>query len=253
MLKTAKEIELMREGGKKLHDIREELLRHIKIGKTPLEIDQLAKKMIAKSGGTPSFMTVNDYQYATCIAVNDVVVHGIPTKEPFVPGDVVGLDVGLLYKGFHTDTSWSIQLVGERVGEPTSKEVAKFLKTGEEALRKAIQQAKPGNRIGHISKAIQDEVEASGYSVVRSLVGHGVGRELHESPQIPGLLTKSLTRTPELKVGMVIAIEVIYNMGSPEIGYKNDDGWTLSTIDGQLSGLFEQTMAILPKGPIILT
>jgi len=121
------------------------------------------------------------------------------------------------------------------------------------ALKKAIVQVKPGNRIGHISHAIQETVENAGYSVVKTLVGHGIGNNLHESPYIPGILTKSIAKTPEIKVGMALAIEVIYNMGKPQIVYKNDDNWTLATADGSLSGLFEETVLVTDKGSQVLT
>ncbi len=250
-IKSPKEIQIMRSGGKKLHSIRERLLQEINPGVVPLAIDELTKKLISVAGGSPSFMTVGDYKWATCISTNDGVVHGVPTDEPFQEGDVVGLDVGLLYQGFHTDTSWT-KIVQSSQLEVDSK-TKNFVKTGEKALKKAISQAKFGNRIGHISCAIQDTIESAGFSVVASLVGHGVGKRLHESPQVPGLLTKPLKKTPELEIGMVLAIEVIYCLGKPELVYKNDDHWSLVTADGSLSGLFEQTVQISENGPIILT
>lgn len=262
-VKSPSELKKMREGGKKLGAIRDQLLEKIAPGVTPLEIEKLAQLLIRKAGGTPSFMIVNGYKWATCISVNDGVVHGIPTKVPFSSGDVVGIDVGLLYQGLHTDTSWTILVQNQnshpKDGQPLAEklknqnEIEKFVKSGEIALKKAIDQAKPGNRVGHISQAIAETVEGAGYSVVRSLVGHGVGRVLHEPPQIPGILTQSIEKTPPLLPGMVIAIEVIYNMGRPEITYKNTDGWSLVTADGSLSGLFEHTVAITAEGPIVLT
>lgn len=251
LIKTAADLALMQEGGQKLHDIREKLLDQIKVGAIPLEIDDLAKRLIKEAGGAPSFMTVNGYKWATCISVNDGVVHGIPTKVPLKPGDRVGLDVGFLYQGFHTDTSWSVYL--DSFDEQKNRQIHKFLQVGETALKKAIQAACFGNRIGHISKAIQDTVEGAGYSVVKSLVGHGVGTTLHEAPQVPGLITKPLEKTPLLQAGMVLAIEVIYNMGKPEIVHAGSDGWTLATADGSLSGLFEQTVAVTDNGPLQLT
>ena len=242
----------LKTGGKKLAEIRDRLLKELIPGAVPLQIDHLAKELIAKAGGSPSFMTVKDYKWATCISTNDGGVHGIPTTEPLNQGDIVGLDVGMLYEGWHTDTSWT-KIVAKNSEFKASREIEDFLKTGESALKKAINEAKPGNRIGHISQAIQKTVEGAGYSVVRSLAGHGVGRQLHESPQIPGVLSHSIAKTPELVAGMVIAIEVIYNMGGPEIVYKNNDGWSLATADGSLSGLFEQTILVDTDGPIVLT
>lgn len=250
-IKTTAEIEVMKQGGAMLSKIRDRLLDEVKVGVTPLEIDALAFELIKKTGGTASFLTVKDYKWATCISVNDVVVHGIPTSEPFKEGDRVGVDIGLLYEGYHTDTSWSKVIDDSQSGDYSK--VENFLKIGEKALEKAIGQAKVGNRIGHISKAIQDTVEGAGYSVVKSLVGHGIGKKLHESPQVPGILTGKIEHTLSLQQGMVLAIEVIYNQGKPEIVYKNDDGWTLASEDGSLSGLFEDTVLITEKEPIILT
>lgn len=250
-IKSPQEIQIMTHGGKLLREIRNQLIAHVKPGAVPLEIDKLAQKLIKDVGGTPSFMSVHDYRWATCISVNDGVVHGVPTKTPFKSGDRVGLDVGLLYKGFHTDTSWSVFLPSQ--DESLNKKVSHFLRVGEEALEKATLAARVGNRIGHISQAIQSIIEAAGFSVVRSLVGHGVGKTLHESPQVPGVLTRPLEKTPKLVSGMVLAIEAIYTMGKPEIVYKNEDGWTLASADGSISGLFEHTVLVSEKGPIILT
>lgn len=251
-IKTTGELDVIREGGKKLAEIREALLKSLIPGAVPFEIDLLAKELIAKTGGSPSFMTVGDYKWATCINVNDVVVHGIPNQIPLLAGDVVGLDVGLLYEGFHTDTSWSIQIPNEKADSSDQEKINKFLQIGQIALENAISQAKTGNRIGHISEAIQNEVESSGYSVVESLVGHGVGRSLHEAPQVPGVLTKAIAKTPLLFPGMVLAVEVIYNMGKSKI-VVDEDGWTLRSADGSLSGLFEQTIIITNTGPEVVT
>ena len=259
LIKSTSELQLMREGGERLAKIRDRLLEELKVRAVPLQIDNLAKKLITEADAIPSFMTVNNYQWATCININDMVVHGIPTQVPLEEGDVVGLDVGLIYKGYHTDTSWSAEVKSQSIRQAQDEkskvksEIETFLKIGEEALNKAIKQARPGNRIGHISKAIQETVESAGYSVVRSLVGHGVGKTLHEPPQVPGILTKPLDKTPELVPGMVLAIEVIYNMGGEQIVYKNEDGWTLVTADGSISGLFEHTVEIGKNSPIVLT
>lgn len=251
-LKTEKELDVIREGGKKLAEIREHLLKSLYPGVLPYEIDVLAKKLIAQAGGSPSFMTVGNYKWATCINVNDVVVHGIPNKIPLNAGDVVGLDVGLLYEGFHSDTSWSIQIPPKKTASEYQEKITKFLKVGQNALENAIAQAKPGNRIGHISEAIQTVVESAGYSIVESLVGHGVGRSLHEAPQVPGVLTKAIEKTPSLVPGMVLAVEVIYNMGKSKI-VVDEDGWTLRSADGSLSGLFEQTIIITNTSPEVVT
>ncbi len=245
-------------GGQLLATIRDRLVDEIRPGAIPLEIDNLAKKLIYQVGGKPSFLTVTGYHWATCFSINSGVVHGIPTREPIHEGDKVGLDIGLYYKGFHTDTAWTklvqSSLPCRQAGKfKVNNTIDKFLDTGKLALDRAIGQAQPGNRIGHISQAIGQTVQQAGYSVVKTLVGHGVGKKLHEPPQIPGVLTHPLEKTPQLRIGMVIAIEVIYNMGRSEITYKNEDGWSLVTADGSLSGLFEHTVYISEKGPVILT
>jgi methionyl aminopeptidase len=157
VLKNQNEIAIFIESGSKLHQIKTQLMDEIQIGKTPLEIDNLAKDLISKAGGTPSFMTVGGYKWATCITINDEVVHGVPDKDSFKDGDVVSLDVGLLYKGWHTDTSDTKYLLVNN--QKADKNIQKFLETGKLALKKAIAQAKPGNRIGNISKTIQDIIE----------------------------------------------------------------------------------------------
>ena len=250
-VKSSHEVATMVEGGKLLSQILHQLLDAVQPGAIPLEVDKLAKQLIAQVGGSPSFMTVNNYQWATCISVNEGVVHGIPTTTPFQTGDVVGVDVGLLYKGYHTDTSWTIQIKNSKLKIKNNAE--NFVRTGEQALKKAITKAIAGNRIGHISQAIQETVEGAGYSVVESLAGHGIGTKLHEPPQVPGVLTRPIEKTPLLQAGMTIAIEVIYAAGQPEIMYGNSDGWTLVTKDGSLSGLFEQTVLVTDSAPRIIT
>lgn len=247
-VKSEKDIVKMKRGGEILANVLWECMQSVKPGVTEEEIDKLADRLINKYGAKPAFKMVDGYSHATCISTNEVVVHGIPSDYKFEDGDVVGVDCGVFFEGFNTDMSESVRVGGNR-----NDEIDKFLEKGKRALEKAIEQAIIGNRVGHISKTIQDIVEGSGYSIVRSLVGHGVGRELHEDPEIPGFLDKKLDKTPELKEGMTIAIEVIYNMGDQDVVYSNDDGWTISTKDGLMSGLFERTVAIAKNGPIILT
>jgi methionyl aminopeptidase len=180
------------------------------------------------------------------VNVNKGLVHGIPKKEVvFKKGDVVSVDVGIFFKGFHTDTSIS-------VGIDVEGETKKFLETGERALKDAISQVKIGNRIFDISKTIQEVVSSGGYSPIRALVGHGVGKELHEEPQIPCFLPGRVEDSPKLEEGMVLAIEVMYAFGEPEVVY-DEDGWTISTQDGKISALFEDTVAVTKQGPIVLT
>lgn len=233
----------MTEGGKVLGDILKELLAYAKSGVSLLEIETLAMKRIREAGMKPSFPSVANYQWATCLCVNEVIVHGIPTPYTLKTGDLLTIDIGLIHKGYHVDTAWSKYIDGK---DDT------FLTIGQEALRKAIAEARAGNRVGHISKAIQDVVEGAGFGIVKSLVGHGVGTMLHEPPQIPGVLKGSIEKTPLLIPGMTIAIEVIYTMGKPEVVYY-DDEWSIATRDRSLSAVFEQTIAVTPGVPRILT
>lgn len=253
--KTPEEIKVMKQGGKILADVLFEVLKNVKPGVTELEIDVLADRLITKKGAEPAFKKVKGYKHATCISTNDVVVHGIPTDRKFAEGDIVGIDCGVFYKGFNTDMSETRRVSAKslKLKAQNSEEIDKFLETGKRALEEAIKIAVPGNRIGQISKTIQDIVEGGGYSVVRSLIGHGVGKKLHEEPEIPGFLNKKIEKTPMLKEGMTIAIEVIYNMRNHEVSYSNRDGWTIVTSDGSMSGLFERTIAITDKGNIVLT
>jgi methionyl aminopeptidase len=244
-------VEVMREGGKKIGTILLELLDFTAPGVSLLDIETLAQQKIRASGGTPSFQTVQGYKWATCLNVNDGIVHGIPNQYILKEGDSINIDIGLLYKGFHTDTGWTKIVHGNEFS--VDSKIQKFLDTGEVALWKAIDQAVIGNRIGHISQTIQKIVEASGYGVVKTLVGHGISRELHEAPQIPGFLRGSVEKTLPLTEGMTIAIEVIYTMGNPTVRYANKDGWSIATTDGSRAAVFEHTIAITPSGPIILT
>jgi methionyl aminopeptidase len=239
---TAK-IKAMRIGGKRLGQIRRKLMEAVREGVTPMDIENLAIKLIRESGSEPSFTKVPGYHWATCICPNDVVVHGIPGTVPFRAGDVVCVDVGLWHDGYHTDTADTI-IAPDRNGQtPANTEVEIFLEAGRTALRNAIQVAKIGNHIGHISAELEKGIEEPGYHVIHSLVGHGVGKQLHEPPEIPGFLNKPIESTPELKEGMTIAIEIIYAMGKPAIKIL-DDGWTIATKDQSLSAVFEHTVYI---------
>lgn len=248
-IKTEKEIESMKKGGQILGSVLFSVLKVVKPGVTELEIDQEAEKLIRQKGGESGFKKVEGYKHTICVATNDVVVHGIPTKQKFVDGDVVCIDCGVYYEGFHTDMAETII-----VGKNDDPGKVRFLEAGKKALNAGIEQAVVGNRVGHISNAIAEIIENEyGFSIVRSLVGHGVGKELHEEPEVPGYVVGSITKSPLLKVGMTIAIEVIYAMGSSEVVYANDDGWTITTADGSLSAVFERTVAITNKGPLVLT
>jgi methionyl aminopeptidase len=249
-VKSEREIKIMAEGGRILDEVRQKTAELVRPGITTGEVDAFADQLITRAGGQASFKMVPGYKHATCININEVVVHGIPGKEKVKSGDIVGIDVGVFYKGFHTDGAVTL-----RVEESKSRRVEedRFLETGRAALRKAIEQLRPGKRVWDISAAMQTVVEKAGYSAVRSLTGHGVGRELHEEPAIPCFVTGKREHTPRLEAGMVLAVEVMMNQGTWEVVYKNQDGWTIVTADGKISALFEETVAVTKKGPVVLT
>lgn len=275
-IKSKQEVEIMKTGGRMLAEVLFAVMDSIKPGVTELELDQLAEKLILEKGGEPGFKKVKGYHHTICMSTNDAVVHGIPGGYKFKEGDVVGVDCGVFYKGFHTDmaetrsvstnnkkliTNNTNYSSSERSESRSSRQartisvedVEKFLEVGKRALDAGIEEAVIGNRVGHISKVIQDIVEKeAGYSIVRSLIGHGVGKELHEEPEVPGYLNGKIEKTPLLQDGMTIAVEVIYNMGKKDV-MLDHDGWTIRTKDGSVAGLFERSIAITKSGPIILT
>ena len=247
-------VECMKTGGRILGETVSGVIQHIKTGVSELELDMLAEKLIVQKGAESGFKKVAGYHHTICVSTNEVVVHGIPTDRKLKEGNVVGIDCGVYYGGYHTDMAETVKVQSSKFKVQSSdNKIDIFLQTGRKALEKAIKQARAGNRVGHISKAIQSVVEGRGYSVVRSLVGHGVGKNLHEEPEVPGYLNKKIEHTPLLVAGMTIAIEVIYNMGKPDVVYAGSDGWTISTSDGSLSGLFERTVLITEGDPIVLT
>jgi len=227
-LKNSKEIELMRQAGRVAALALKKVEEHIKIRVKIRQLDKIAEEVINSNGATASFKEVAGYHHCICATQNDWVVHGIPGEYELKDGDIIGIDLGAYYKGYHSDMAHTYL-----VGKSPKKE--KFLQTGETALWSAIKEAKVGNHIGDISNKIQVVVEGAGYSVVKELVGHGVGKDLHEDPLIPGKGKKGTGA--EIEEGMVLAIEVIYKMGSPDITLLSD-GWTIATKDGSYSGLF---------------
>lgn len=258
MVRNRYELSLMRESGRISAQALKKVLENIRVGVSGLELDAIAEKEIYRLGGEPSFKTVPGYKWASCITINEQVVHGIPTERLVEEGDLVSVDLGTVYKGWHTDCAWST-VVGDHpstslgtgkseVGSQKEKEF--FLKVGEQALWEGIDQAVEGNRIGDISHAIQSKVEGSGYHVVRALVGHGVGRSLHEEPEISGYGMKGVGML--LKKGMTLAIEVIYAKGNHEVVLQ-EDGWTFATADGSWAGLFEMTVIVGKEKAEILT
>lgn len=244
------ELKLMRKSGQIAAAALKKAIESIKVGVTGLELDKIAEEEIYKLGGDLSYKSVPGYKFATCVTINEGVVHGIPTDYKFKPGDLVNVDLAVKYRGWHTDCAWTVIVKQQGTGDSEQLEKEKFLKIGEEALWDGVAQAVAGNRVGDISNAIQEKVEGAGYSVVRSLVGHGVGKRLHEEPEVPGYGKKGTG--PLLKSGMTLAIEVIYAMGDYEV-ILEDDGWTYSTKDRSLSGLFEMSMVVGKEEAEVLT
>ena len=244
-IKSNREIELMREAGRILALVHEELEKAIKPGITTKEIDRLGEELIRSYGCIPSFLNYNGYPASICVSVNDEVVHGIPSKKRILrEGDIVSLDAGVIYKGYHSDAART-----HAVGE-ISKEAQKLIDVTRESFFEGIKYAKAGNHLFDISKAIQNYVESNGYSVVRDLVGHGIGSALHEDPQIPNF--KQRGRGPKLVPGMTLAIEPMVNMGAFDVWWLEDD-WTVVTQDESLSAHYENTILITEGEPEILS
>lgn len=243
LVRDSQQLELMRRSGFISASALKKVLENVSVGVSLKKLNQIAEDEILRLGGGSSFKTVPGYYWTTCLTVNNEVVHGIPKDYELSAGDVLGVDLGAVYKGWHTDMAWSV-VVGSQ------PEKVKFLRVGEEALWKAIAQAVEGNKIGDISSAIQQSIEKAGYSVVKSLAGHGVGREAHEEPEIPGY-GKPKTGL-ELKSGMTLAVEVIYTEGRGEV-FEKEDGWTIATRDSSFGGLFEMTVIVGKKKPEVIT
>ncbi len=234
----------MKNNGQKLKQVMDEALTRVKPGVTLQEIEEVAIKKIEELGGEPSFKMVPNYHWATCINLNEGIVHGIPDDTPIKKGDLVSVDAGFYSQDFHSDMARTIEV--------ETKKRTKFLQAGKRALEKAIRQARPGKRVGDISLAIEQAIKKAGYNPVKRLTGHGVGRQLHQEPMIPCFLKEEVRKTPLLKKGMVLAIEVIYTQGEPAL-FVADDGWTIRTQDGKIAALFEETVALGANGPLILT
>lgn len=238
LLRTIEEIANLKISGEITAKALKKTIEQAKVGMSLIELDKIAEDEILRLGGQASFKTVPGYFWTTCLTINDEVVHGIPRDIKINDGDVLNIDLGAVYKGWHTDSAWTI-IVGNST--PDKK---RFLAVGEEALWKSIGQAEDGNQIGDISSTIQQVVEGAGYSVVKSLTGHGVGRKPHEDPAIPEY---GQPKTGVfLKAGMSLAIEVIYTQGKGDL-YRKEDMWTLASVDKSLGGLFEMSI-IVNKG-----
>lgn len=251
-IKTPEEIEIMKQGGKILAQILKKICRAANPGISTFDLEELALDLISKNKAKPSFKGYKGYPACLCISRNNQVVHGIPSKKEILKqGDIIDLDLGIKYRGLYTDMSITVS-----VGK-VSYQARKLIKVTKKALDIGISQIKPGNQIKHIGQAIQKYVEKNGFSVVRSLVGHGVGYAVHEPPQIPNFLPKPGEKRwddikLELKPGMCLAIEPMVNVGGSEVRTL-DDGWTVVTADGSLSAHFEHTIAVTENGHQILT
>lgn len=244
-IKSAREIELMRAAGKILAKVHENLQKELKEGMSTYEVNRLGEEIIQSYGCIPSFKDYNGYPASICVSVNNEVVHGIPSKKHLLrEGDIVSLDIGVIYKGYHSDAART-----HGIGE-ISKEAALLIERTRQSFFEGIQYVKEGYHLHKISNAIAAYAESFGYGVVRDLVGHGIGTRLHEDPQIPNFTQKS--RGVRLRAGMTLAIEPMINAGRFDVEWENDN-WTVVTQDGSLSAHYENTILITSGEPEILT
>jgi methionyl aminopeptidase len=242
--KTPRELEIMREAGRIVALTHQELKKHIAPGITTRELDDIADRFIRKHDAFPSFKGYNGFRGSICASVNDELVHGIPGERVLNDGDIISIDIGAKYNGYHGDSAWTYA-----IGQ-IDEESERLMDVTEESLYKGLEEAKPGERLSNISHAIQTYAESNGFSIVREYVGHGVGQDLHEDPQIPHYGPPN--RGPRLKPGMVLAIEPMVNAGSRYVKTLTDN-WTVVTVDGKRCAHFEHTIAITESGYEILT
>ena len=244
-IKSAREIALMRESGRILAEVHKRLEEVIKPGISTYDIDRIGEELIRSYGCIPSFLNYNGYPASICVSVNDEFVHGIPNKKHFLKeGDIVSLDAGVIYKGYHSDAALT-----HGVGK-ISKEAQDLIDATKQSFFEGIRMARAGNRLNDISKSIDYYISGFGYGIVRDLVGHGVGSKLHEDPQIPNFAQRR--RGVKLRPGMTLAIEPMINIGTWEVEWLEDD-WTVVTADGSLSAHYENTVLITEGEPEILT
>ena len=243
-IKTLKEISLMREGGRILATVMKELEKEVRPGITTEELNKKAEKLILKYGAQPSFKGYQGYPATLCTSINEEIVHGVPSERILKEGDIISLDLGVFYKGFHADMALTLA-----VGE-VDPEVRRLIRVTKKALKRGIKKARPGNTFGDIGNTIQRYVESQGFNVIRDLAGHGIGRELHEEPLV--LNYGKRRKGPKIKEGMVFCIEPMVSMGDWRIE-KTKDGFGYKTVDNSLSCHFEHTIAITKEGPQILT
>jgi methionyl aminopeptidase len=244
ILKSKSEIEKLAVACHIVAEVLELVVRAVRPGVTTLELDALAERNIRARGALPAFKGYRGFPNTLCASINEQVVHGIPSKRRLKAGDIIGLDLGAKWEGYYGDAAVTVPVGEVSVGTQC------LLATAREALYLGIKEVSPGKHLSDISHAIQQHAETRGYSVVRAFVGHGIGTALHEEPQVPNFGPPG--RGPRLKVGMVLAIEPMVNIGHADVEIL-DDGWTVVTADGQLSAHFEHTVAITDDGPQILT
>jgi len=246
VLKSDREIQIMRESNQIVKGVLNELSLRVEEGITTRELDRLAEEKIRKQGASPAFLGYRGYPFTICASVNEEVVHGFPSKRRLREGDIISIDVGVLYQGYYGDAAVTVP-----VGQ-VSELARHLIAVTRESLELAIEKVQVGNRIFDISAVIQDRVESEGFSVVRDFVGHGIGREMHEPPQIPNFRMDESSAQIKIKPGMVLAIEPMVNVGSCEVEIL-EDGWTAVTRDRSLSAHFEHSVAATEDGPLVLS
>ncbi|MEP2771749.1 MAG: type I methionyl aminopeptidase [Fulvivirga sp.] len=242
--KTKEEVEIIKESAQILGKAHGEVAKNVKPGVKTNVLDKIAEEFIRDHGGEPSFKNYNGFPASLCISLNENVVHGFPSDYELEEGDIISVDCGVFYKGFHSDSAYTYP-----VGN-VDEDVKQLLKVTKESLYKGIEEAVCGNRIGDIAFAIQNHVDQYGYGIVRELVGHGLGRDLHESPEVPNYGKRG--KGPVLKDGLVIAIEPMVNLGTRNV-VQEADGWTIRTADKKPSAHYEHTVAIFKEGTEVLT
>jgi len=245
MIKTSQEIEKMRISGIALRKVHDAIAPHVKAGASTMDLEEIAVAKIAELGGKAAFKGYHGYPSALCTSINDEVVHGMPNANRILKdGDILSIDCGVIMDGYYSDAA-----VTYAIGKPEPR-IQKLLDVTKASLEAAIEQCQVGGRLFDISATVQEMCEAEGFGVVREFVGHGIGRNMHEDPQVPNFGTRG--KGPRLKAGMVLAIEPMINAGKPEVKVLKD-GWTAVTVDGSYSAHFEHTVAITKDGPLVLT
>ncbi len=246
ILKALWELEILRRSNRLVAETLRELARMVRPGVSTLELDRFAETYLRERGARPAFKGYRDYPFTLCASVNEAVVHGFPSTRLLREGDILSLDMGAVVDGYYGDAAVTLP-----VGR-ISEEAERLLRVTRECLERSVGAVRPGGRLADISQAVQGHAEANGFSVVRVFVGHGIGKALHEAPQIPNFVDAGQGRGPVLKAGMVLAIEPMVNAGGPDVRVL-DDKWTAVTADGALSAHFEHTVAITEHGSEVLT